>query len=60
LARSSGDPDHVAHELKTLHNAGFDGVAIGFVNYLDELPFFVQEVVPWQQARGLRRSGCPA
>jgi alkanesulfonate monooxygenase SsuD/methylene tetrahydromethanopterin reductase-like flavin-dependent oxidoreductase (luciferase family) len=51
-----GDPDHVARELKTLHDAGFDGVAIGFVNYLDELPFFVQEVIPRLQVMGLRRA----
>jgi alkanesulfonate monooxygenase SsuD/methylene tetrahydromethanopterin reductase-like flavin-dependent oxidoreductase (luciferase family) len=50
-----GDPDHVARELKTLHDAGFDGVAIGFVNYLDELPFFVQEVIPRLQVMRLRQ-----
>jgi FMNH2-dependent dimethyl sulfone monooxygenase len=49
-----GDADHVARELKALHDAGFDGVAMGFVNYLDELPFFVREVVPRLQAMGLR------
>ena len=51
-----GDADHVARELKALHDAGFDGVAMGFVNYLDELPFFAQEVIPRLQAMGLRRT----
>ena len=51
-----GDADHVARELKALHDAGFDGVAIGFVNYLDELPFFVQEVIPRLQVMGLRQA----
>jgi alkanesulfonate monooxygenase SsuD/methylene tetrahydromethanopterin reductase-like flavin-dependent oxidoreductase (luciferase family) len=49
-----GDPDRVARELALLHEAGFDGVAMGFVNYLDELPYFVQEVVPRLQRMGLR------
>jgi hypothetical protein len=33
---------------------------MGFVNYLDELPYFVQEVMPRLQRRGLRtgRAGC--
>ncbi len=50
LARGSycaiGDPDHVASELMRLHDAGFDGLALNFVDYLDELPFFAQEVLP--------------
>jgi FMNH2-dependent dimethyl sulfone monooxygenase len=49
-----GDADRVASELAALHDAGFDGVAMGFVNYLDELPYFVQEVMPRLQHRGLR------
>jgi FMNH2-dependent dimethyl sulfone monooxygenase len=50
-----GPPDHVANELARLSEAGFDGVAIGFVNYLHELPYFVQEVIPRLERRGLRR-----
>jgi len=50
IARGSycaiGDPDHVAGELLRLHSAGFDGLALNFVQYLDELPFFAQEVLP--------------
>jgi FMNH2-dependent dimethyl sulfone monooxygenase len=49
-----GDADHVARALAALHDAGFDGVAMGFVNYLDELPYFVQEVIPRLQRMGLR------
>jgi alkanesulfonate monooxygenase SsuD/methylene tetrahydromethanopterin reductase-like flavin-dependent oxidoreductase (luciferase family) len=49
-----GDADHVARELKALHDAGFDGVAMGFVNYLEELPYFLQEVIPRLQRMGLR------
>jgi alkanesulfonate monooxygenase SsuD/methylene tetrahydromethanopterin reductase-like flavin-dependent oxidoreductase (luciferase family) len=50
-----GDPDHVARELNRFHQAGFDGVAIDFINYLDELPFFVQEVIPRLERLGIRR-----
>jgi len=32
--------------------AGFAGSTITFVNYIDELPFFVAEVLPRQEARG--------
>jgi alkanesulfonate monooxygenase SsuD/methylene tetrahydromethanopterin reductase-like flavin-dependent oxidoreductase (luciferase family) len=49
-----GDPDGVAGELVSLHRAGFDGVAMGFVNYLGELPYFMQEVMPRLERLGLR------
>jgi dimethylsulfone monooxygenase len=51
-----GTPDQVAHEFKRLHEAGYGGVAIGFVNYLDELPYFAQEVLPRLERMGLRTS----
>ena len=35
-----GDPDVVARELASLAAAGAKGIALSFVNYLDELPFF--------------------
>jgi alkanesulfonate monooxygenase SsuD/methylene tetrahydromethanopterin reductase-like flavin-dependent oxidoreductase (luciferase family) len=49
-----GDPDHVAGELARLAGVGFDGLAINFVNYLADLPFFVQEVLPRLRSMGLR------
>jgi dimethylsulfone monooxygenase len=58
LARGSycaiGDPDHVAQQLARLHGVGFDGLVLNFVNYLDELPYFAQEVLPRLEQRGLR------
>jgi alkanesulfonate monooxygenase SsuD/methylene tetrahydromethanopterin reductase-like flavin-dependent oxidoreductase (luciferase family) len=51
-----GDPDQVATELAAIAAAGARGIALSFVNYLDELPFFAQEVLPrlarlgWRQA----------
>jgi alkanesulfonate monooxygenase SsuD/methylene tetrahydromethanopterin reductase-like flavin-dependent oxidoreductase (luciferase family) len=36
----------VAAELVRLYEIGFDGLVLNFVNYLDELPYFAQEVLP--------------
>ncbi len=49
-----GDADRVAQQLIRLHGAGFDGLVLNFVNYLDEFPYFVQEVLPRLAAAGLR------
>ena len=59
LARGSycavGDPDDVAAELGHLHDLGLDGLALNFVDYLRELPYFAQEVLPRLELAGLRR-----
>lgn len=49
-----GDPDMVADEIERIAAAGFAGATIAFVNYLDELPYFVQEVLPRLERKGLR------
>jgi len=49
-----GDPDQISAELADLSNAGLRGIAVSFVNYLDELPYFVQEVIPRLRKLGLR------
>jgi len=49
-----GDPDHVAAQLVDLSTAGLTGIAISLVNYIDELPFFCDEVLPRLQRAGLR------
>jgi len=41
-----GTPDRVADELSTINKAGMRGIALSFVNYLDELPYFCEEVLP--------------
>jgi hypothetical protein len=41
-----GDPDMVARDLAQLATAGLTGIAVSFVNYLDELPYFCAEVLP--------------
>lgn len=54
-----GDPDDIAREFLRLRQAGFDGVALGFVNYLEELPYFVQEVIPRLARAGIRAQPKP-
>src|SRR4029077_18653014 len=41
-----GDADHVAGELAKISTAGFIGTTITFVNYVDEFPYFRDEVLP--------------
>ncbi|HVA25009.1 MAG TPA: LLM class flavin-dependent oxidoreductase [Chloroflexota bacterium] len=50
-----GNPDEVADELAAISAAGFDGCGISFFNYLDEFPYFRDEVLPRLEGMGLRR-----
>jgi FMNH2-dependent dimethyl sulfone monooxygenase len=50
----TGDPDTVARDLAELASAGARGIALSFVNYADELPYFCDEVLPRLQRLGLR------
>jgi FMNH2-dependent dimethyl sulfone monooxygenase len=52
-----GDPDDVADEMARLSAAGARGIAVSFVNYIEELPFFCNEVLPRLEQRGLRMAG---
>jgi alkanesulfonate monooxygenase SsuD/methylene tetrahydromethanopterin reductase-like flavin-dependent oxidoreductase (luciferase family) len=58
LARGSycviGDPDTVAQEFSRLHAVGIDGLALNFVDYLAELPYFAETVLPRLERLGLR------
>ena len=49
-----GTPDKVADELATISRAGVRGIAISFVNYVDELPYFRDEVLPRLVQAGVR------
>jgi FMNH2-dependent dimethyl sulfone monooxygenase len=51
-----GDPDGVARDMASLAALGLKGIAISFVNYLDELPYFCAEVLPRLARVGLRDS----
>jgi dimethylsulfone monooxygenase len=54
-----GDPDMVAGELAQLAASGLTGIAVSFVNYLDELPYFCAEVLPRLARSGLRGASGP-
>jgi FMNH2-dependent dimethyl sulfone monooxygenase len=49
-----GTPDKVAQELAGLGNAGLRGIAVSFVDYLGELPYFCAEVLPRLAHLGVR------
>ena len=49
-----GDPDDVARQLIDLSKAGLTGIAVSFVNYIDELPYFCDEVLPRLERAGIR------
>ena len=49
-----GDPDHVAAEIARIAGAGLRGIGVSFVNYLKELPYFCDEVLPRLERVGLR------
>jgi alkanesulfonate monooxygenase SsuD/methylene tetrahydromethanopterin reductase-like flavin-dependent oxidoreductase (luciferase family) len=49
-----GSPDRVAEEFANLSRAGMAGVAVSFVNYLKEVPYFCDEVLPRLIRLGIR------
>jgi FMNH2-dependent dimethyl sulfone monooxygenase len=51
-----GDPDTVAAGLVAMSQAGFSGIALGFVNYLAEFPHFRDEVIPRLERAGVRQA----
>ncbi|HEY1543383.1 MAG TPA: LLM class flavin-dependent oxidoreductase [Xanthobacteraceae bacterium] len=51
-----GTPDRVAEELANVSRAGMRGIAVSFVNYLNELPYFCDEVLPRLARLGVREA----
>ena len=49
-----GDPDYVAAQLADLSKAGLTGIGISLVNYLNELPYFCDEVIGRLERMGIR------
>ena len=49
-----GTPDDIVEELQRLHAIGLAGSALVFLNYLQEMPYFVEEVLPRMERVGLR------
>ena len=49
-----GTPETIAVELQRISAAGFAGVALSFVNFKTEMPYFIDSVLPLLRAMGLR------
>jgi len=49
-----GTPDRIAEELAIISQAGVRGIGLSFVNFLDEVPYFCDEVLPRLERRGIR------
>jgi len=49
-----GDPDQIAKQLADLSHAGLRGIGFSFVNYVKELPYFCDEVLPRLERMGVR------
>jgi alkanesulfonate monooxygenase SsuD/methylene tetrahydromethanopterin reductase-like flavin-dependent oxidoreductase (luciferase family) len=50
-----GTPDKIVRELSGIAAQGYQGAALSFVNYVEELPFFCDRVLPLMVEAGLRR-----
>ena len=48
-----GIGDRIARAL--VHQAGFAGTTVSFVNFKDELPYFIDKVLPLLREAGLRQ-----
>jgi alkanesulfonate monooxygenase SsuD/methylene tetrahydromethanopterin reductase-like flavin-dependent oxidoreductase (luciferase family) len=49
-----GTPRHIADQMARMHAAGFAGTTVSFVNFKDELPYFIETVLPLLRQAGLR------
>jgi dimethylsulfone monooxygenase len=54
-----GTPDSVAEELANISKAGMRGIGLSFVNYLNEVPYFCDEVLPRLVRLGVRQEHIP-
>ena len=49
-----GTPDRVTEEFFNISKAGMAGIAVSFINYLKEVPYFCDEVLPRLGRLGVR------
>lgn len=49
-----GTPDDIADDIERMSAAGLAGCSIAFLDYLKEIPYFIAEVLPRLQRKGLR------
>jgi dimethylsulfone monooxygenase len=55
-----GSPEDVANGIRDLHQAGFQGAALIFLNFGNELGFFVDRVLPLLEKAGVRSASTSA
>ena len=48
-----GTPERIAEQLVAIHRAGFGGTTLSFVNFKNELPFFIDRVMPLLRQAGV-------
>jgi FMNH2-dependent dimethyl sulfone monooxygenase len=51
-----GTPERIASEMVKMHEAGFAGTTVSFVNFKNELPYFIDKVLPLLREAGLRQA----
>ena len=49
-----GTPEQIAQSIEDLHQAGFSGTTLSFLDYVEEFPYFRDQVLPLLEAKGLR------
>ncbi len=49
-----GDPDTIVKEMEKIPGSGFAGTTLSFVDYVTELPYFRDEVLPRLERMGVR------
>ena len=49
-----GSPEQVVDQLLALKKAGIDGVQLGFYDFLPDLKFFGERILPLMEQAGLR------
>ncbi len=49
-----GTPERIVEDFVRISAQGYEGAALSFVNYVDELPLFTQRVLPLMREAGLR------
>jgi alkanesulfonate monooxygenase SsuD/methylene tetrahydromethanopterin reductase-like flavin-dependent oxidoreductase (luciferase family) len=50
-----GTPRKIAEEMVEMSEVGFAGTTVSFVNFRDELPYFIETVLPLLREAGLRQ-----
>ena len=51
-----GTPDDIVADMLQMSLLGLTGTSVAFLDYLNEIPFFVQEVLPRLRRLGLRQA----